>query len=389
LHLPSVKRLRFRIQIFVYGATKTWGPSPPSYRGAFLAARGSAGCCLAAMLRLPCAFLAACCVALLAVVWQRLSLSGALGAGIAAPSSAEPVQAVFIVSVTTNKKRRRALSRRLRMHGLESIVTWIDAFDVTALTPPQIAAAYRQHRYHTDGPWASKRYSTTQPLTLPEISATMKHVEALRLAARLPPGARALVLEDDAVFKPGWGRGGAEGAAAAAMRQRRRDLQNMPFKEQLRRCVASLPPTNGGWDVLFIGEGQLQQDMHINATQLAQEASAPPKALGVHRKRWHADWAPYPWPMLLSKWNVARSPEAYIVHAASAAALVGAMTPFAFPIDAQLAFTLNAMTTAPTPESESESEESKVFWSEPSLVTQLSENQKWSAMSSGIKQHAK
>ena len=72
-----------------------------------------------------------------------------------------------------------------------------------------------------------------------------------------------------------------------------------------------------------------------------------------------------------------------------AAALVGAMTPFAFPIDAQLAFTLNAMTTAPTPESESESEESKVFWSEPSLVTQLSENQKWSAMSSGIKQHAK
>jgi len=345
-------------------------------------------------------FLLACCAALLAAVWQWLSLSGVAGAGIAAPSSAEPVQAVFIVSVTTNTKRRRALSRRLRMHGLEPLVTWIDAFDAAALTPPQIAAAYRQHRYHTDGPWASKRYSTPRSLTLPEISATMKHLEALRLAARLPPGARALVLEDDAVFKPGWGRGSAGGAAAAAAagaaaaaaaaRQRRQELLALPFVDQLSAAVAALPP-NGGWDVLFIGEGQLQQDMHINATQLAQEASAPHKALlGVHRKRWHAEWAPYPWPMLLSKWNVARSPEAYIVHAASAAALVGAMTPFAFPIDAQLAFTLNAMATTPLPESESESEsESKVFWSEPSLVTQMSENQKWPAMSSGIKQHAK
>ena len=300
--------------------------------------------------------------------------------GSAAPD--HPVTAIFVVSASTNVKRRRSLGRRLRLHGLDALTSWIDAFDADTLTPAQISGAYDQHLYHTAGPWPNKKYATPQPLTRPELSAAMKHIEALRRAAQLPLGTRALILEDDAVFKPGWGRGG-DGGTTAATAATRKELRALPFVEQLRQCLAALPASDSDWDVLFIGEGQLQQNMHVNKTELsrAPPPGGEPSLLSVHRKRWHAEWAPYPWPMLLSRWNVARSPEAYVVHAASAAALVRAMEPFAFPIDGQLAFTLNAM--AP---------ESAVFWSEPSLVAQMSERKfpdraPWA--SSGIKHHAK
>jgi GR25 family glycosyltransferase involved in LPS biosynthesis len=292
-------------------------------------------------------------------------------------SSNVPLDAIYVTHYSPLAGRRAALSAALRDAGLLEITEFITDFDAEALgarstwdvsdrlgfadaggdaatddaitekegssSPSSAAALYDRFRFlrPTAATAAVRRrfgHATYLPTTLTpsELSLNLKHEAALQRAAALGHGRAgtdggggggggggvALVLEDDAVL--------AEG-----------------FAQKLRLYLEQLPPP-ADWDVVCVGD---MLGVCKAGTAGGRECRKLREAIVTQNREnntnngnmWARSEAPVTEvrPYRISRGNLFRGSDAYLVSSAGAAALLRAgMRPFAFPIDATMNFML-------------------------------------------------
>lgn len=134
---------------------------------------------------------------------------------------------VFIVHYSKLRYRRKSLEKKLKEFGFD--YEFIVRYDREDLTKDLLKSAYlddkEEYEARTRGLWSgpSARY---RKLSLAEISCTLKHFEAIRLAS-LEYGP-SLILEDDSIL-----------------------FEN--FKENLEKVISE--SLNLKWDSIFLGLG--------------------------------------------------------------------------------------------------------------------------------------
>jgi GR25 family glycosyltransferase involved in LPS biosynthesis len=132
----------------------------------------------------------------------------------------------FIIHYTKLKERKDFMDCQLKDVGID--YEYIVDFDKDFLDEETINKYYEKsqdlYRKKTENLW-SKSDSKYRELNLPEISCTLKHFEALRMASQNK--GNSLILEDDCCFVDG-------------------------YFEKLQGIIKKLPKN---WDAVFLGSG--------------------------------------------------------------------------------------------------------------------------------------
>ena len=233
----------------------------------------------------------------------------AIPGSIAAQPSTPAIAHVYIVHWTKLTQRRADMEQRLDNAGLLSRSTFIDAYDAEVLPAPGSTAhdklydPFRWLKEYTD------RKYVHPTLTPAELSTALKHAEALKQAAAAAASAGVgvrggfLVLEDDAILRPG-------------------------FETTLARLLGQLAYAKREWDVLELGAG---------FSRAAWDASGE---VGLEKGFKRPDPAEF---ATLSEDATLSDTSAYLVSATAAQRLARAYEPVAFAADCTINFLCNTL----------------------------------------------
>jgi hypothetical protein len=248
---------------------------------------------------------------------------------------------IFVVHYSKLTERRWALNRSLKKQSLLGLVEWIDDWDRERLTDQDFSLYYQHFRFisltNQIDPMFFWRF-----LNPPEVANGIAHYQAFKRTTKAQIQLPVLILEDDAVLPPN-------------------------FASCLASYLAQLNAQPGGWDVLVLGNER--EDLFGRCEEIEACRSRP---ANVYRKMYDPDRVPI-W--LPSKHNIGQFAHAYIVTPRVAALLYGAepgssaaipadqesgsFMPLVFPSDFMLSLCFNML-------------QLKVFWAEPGLVGQSS-----------------
>jgi tetratricopeptide (TPR) repeat protein len=221
---------------------------------------------------------------------------------------------VFIIHYTPLADRKIALLKRLGELDIEG--EWVEQWDGNALAPHSMGKYFSRFRFVGKSHQKHMHLSVEHMLNS-ELSVALKHFYAFQqIVERGLP--LSLVLEDDVILKD-------------------------DFKEQVSSYIEQV--NENEWDLLSIGAGLFGE--------CALDCQKRRKGSNVYRK----SRSPSVPNHILGYNNLFRSLDAYVVTEDCAKKLYQEMLPMAFPMDCMLNYVLN-------------SQNMKVYWSEPVLVLQ-------------------
>jgi tetratricopeptide (TPR) repeat protein len=225
-----------------------------------------------------------------------------------------PIDHVFIIHYTPLVDRKQVLSKRLVELDIEG--EWVEKWDGNALPPGSMEEHFSRYRF-VDKSHQDHMHFSAEHMLNSELSVALKHFYAFKqiVEKELP---LALVLEDDVILKD-------------------------DFKEQVASYIEQV--NEDEWDLLSIGAGLFGECSH--------DCQNRRKGTNVYRKA----YSPQVPSHILGYNNLFRSLDAYVLTLNCAKELYKEMLPLAFPMDCMLNYVLN-------------SQNLKVYWSEPVLVLQ-------------------
>lgn len=227
---------------------------------------------------------------------------------------------VFIIHYKKLTERKEYLTKTLREHGFTQVY-WFDQFDRDTLTEEQLKMyVYDEEKWMSSNAVWHHYDSKPRPLTGPEVACTLTHIEIYKYI--IENGIqKALILEDDVIFK-----------------------QN--FKEDFKATMDEITSLNDEFDMCFLNDafGWTINNYKENCGyigSLNKNTFIP----GKHIYRMYGG----------------RCSDSYIISNNAAKTLYDNIIPFCLPIDwAQTPIILT--------------KDMKVYWSEPAITHQGSED---------------